>query len=623
MVVCLNVRHCHGPHSLWRDVMLFAHKCLYAISLVAFSCSCAMHQTALARAEGKSGDRGAVEMTSHLGSYMAGRLARSMNDTSQAVLFYRQALKSSPHDPRILGRTFLSEATHGNFAEADAIARRLVIIRPDNRLVQLWLGVAEFRSERFHAAAGHFELAGQDPISELTAQLARAWVAFARKQQRHALSLLLPSPYGGWSAGYIQYHRALIADLSQRSTEARKIFSEIFAIDAVTARTTAAYIRHAIHSGRYTLAGQIARKHMRVRAKADGGHASVIALLNDVKTRNRTQRMIETPREGLAEVFYGLGEALIKEGSLELGTVYLQMALSLKPDFPYAQAVLANAHEATKNYRRAIAIYDRIRDGTPLEMEIAIRKANNLEALNETDRAKQILDSTIASYPGEIRPLEAMGNMLYGSKRYREAIDYYSRIIRMVRKPEVHHSRYWYFRGMSYEKIGQWPKAEKDLLRALEMNPDEAVILNHLGYSWVDRNINLHRGLELIEKANKLEPDDWHIVDSLGWAHYRLGNFEEAVSYLEDAVELMPKDPVLNDHLGDALWQVHRRREARYQWELALSLKPDEKEAAKIRKKLVSGLPRQVNVKTSEQQGEHALQSITISRQADNQIGHD
>ncbi len=584
--------------------MLFALKRMSATGLIVISLSFALHQAAHARETGKKENQVAIEMKSHLGSYMAGRLARSIHDSSQAVAFYRQALRSSPDNPRIMTRAFLSEAMHGNFAEADSISRRLVAMQPDNRLAQLWLGTTEFRSGRYAAADKNFQLAARDPISELTSQLARAWVSLARNRQKEALRRLLPSVNRAWSAYYIQYHRALIADLSKRPSEAREIYRQIFRADARTPRTTAAYIRHAIHRGSYTLAGRTARRHMQI--SSNGGHASIAALFEDVKAGNKVKLMVQAPHDGLAEVFYGLGEALISEGGLELGTIYMQMALSLKPDFPFALAALANAHEATQNYSSAIAVYDSIRAGTPLEMEIAIRKAINLDAMGETDQAKQILDSIITANPSKTRPLEAMGNMLRTSKRYGEAIKYYSRLIKLVPKAEKRHWTYWYARGTSYERIKQWTKAEADLLRALELDPDQALILNYLGYSWVDQRVNLQRAFKMIEKAVALKPDDGYIVDSLGWAHYRLGNFDQAVIHLERAVELKPEDPILNDHLGDALWQVNRIREARYQWELALSLKPEVEEAVKIRKKLISGLQPQSDIKTAEQKVKRA-----------------
>jgi Flp pilus assembly protein TadD len=139
--------------------------------------------------------------------------------------------------------------------------------------------------------------------------------------------------------------------------------------------------------------------------------------------------------------------------------------------------------------------------------------------------------------------------------------------------------------------VKKWPLAEADLQESLKLFPDQPLALNYLGYSWVDQNHNLKKGMALIERAVTLKPDDGYIVDSLGWAHYKLGNYKEAVRFLEHAVELKPEDPVLNDHLGDALWRVGREREARFQWDQALTLEPEPDDVEKIKKKIAEGLP--------------------------------
>ena len=136
-----------------------------------------------------------------------------------------------------------------------------------------------------------------------------------------------------------------------------------------------------------------------------------------------------------------------------------------------------------------------------------------------------------------------------------------------------------------------WPQAEPNFKRALELNPDQPQVLNYLGYSWVDMNMNLKEGLAMIQKAVDLRPSDGYIVDSLGWAFYRIGNFEDAVKNLERAIDLKPEDPTINDHLGDAYWRVGRTLEAKFQWAHARDLKPEPEELPKIEAKIENGLP--------------------------------
>jgi Flp pilus assembly protein TadD len=160
----------------------------------------------------------------------------------------------------------------------------------------------------------------------------------------------------------------------------------------------------------------------------------------------------------------------------------------------------------------------------------------------------------------------------------------------LIGKPTKDNWTLYYARGVCNERLKDWPQAEADLKRALELSPDESPVLNYLGYTWVDQSQNLKTAMDYIRKAVKLKPDDGYYIDSLGWAYYRLGNIQSAVEHLERAVELRPDDPVINDHLGDAYWRTGRKLEAKYQWQQSLTLKPDKDLIATIDKKLKDGL---------------------------------
>jgi Flp pilus assembly protein TadD len=183
-----------------------------------------------------------------------------------------------------------------------------------------------------------------------------------------------------------------------------------------------------------------------------------------------------------------------------------------------------------------------------------------------------------------------LGNLLRAKERFGDAVVAYDDAAKRVDKIDQRHWSLFYTRGIALERSKQWPRAETDFLRALELQPNQPYVLNYLGYSWIDQGINLDRGMEMIRKAVEQRPNDGYIVDSLGWAHYRLGNFDRAVEHLERAVELRPQDPTINDHLGDALWKVGRLQEARFQWMRAQGLKPDADLLVQIEKKLKEGL---------------------------------
>lgn len=538
-----------------------------------------------------------------LGNYLAGRAARAVSDTSSAADFYRQALRREPASDLLAENTFLMEITEARWPGARTLAERITANGEGNRIARLYLAIASFRDKDYPKAEERLRGVGAGPIGDLTAMLARAWLKVAQGNVDEAIQGLQPVNQAEFVQHYSRFHRALIADMAGRRQEAREAYERLFKADSRTVRIALAYARHAAAAGDIKLARQVLKEN--IERSGGEGHPTIRALRDSLDQPNlKVEPIVTNANDGMAEVFYNLGEALSTEGGGSIGLIYLQLALYLKPEFPFALAALANVYEGMKRYEDAIEVYDRIPAGTPLAVSIDVRKAFNLNQLERTDEAKALLDRLIAANPRDLRPLDAQGSILRARKRWDEAVVYYSRAIDLIEKPEKQHWTYWYARGTSYERMKQWAKAEPDLLKAMKLNPDQALILNYLGYSWIDQGKNLQRGLKLIEKAVALKPDDGYIVDSLGWAHYKLGNYTEAVKYLERAVELRPEDPVLNDHLGDAYWRVGRTREAKFQWDQALTLNPEPEDAEKIRAKVQSGLAPKRVVKTPKKQNE-------------------
>ncbi|MEE8309360.1 MAG: tetratricopeptide repeat protein [Hyphomicrobium sp.] len=530
-----------------------------------------------------------------IGSYLAANLAKSANDAKSAALFYRSALATDPENEVLLEQSFQVEVLEANWQRAVPLARQLIAANEGKtqRMAHLLLGLDAFNSQSYSKAEKNFETASEGPIGELTSTLARAWTEVARGNTKKALKLLNLPKQAEWAQFYLNYHKALIADVAGRQKEAAAAFERTYEEDNRTLRTALAYARHAAHYGHIKRAKSILRQQIDQAQREP--HPLARDLLDKIEAGEKISLLIKTPEDGLTEVFYGLGEALTSEGGLSMGILYLQMALYLQPDHAFALAALANAYEASRRYDDAIAAYDRIPPGTALQDSIDIRKAFDLNSLDKVDEAQVILDKLAATNPTDIRPLDALGNIMRSRKRFDEAVDYYSRAIDLLPdRLEKRHWSFYYSRGTCYERTKNWPLAEVDLQKALKLFPDQPLTLNYLGYSWVDQNRNLKQGMALIEKAVALKPDDGYIVDSLGWAHYKLGNFKQSVRFLERAVELRPEDPVLNDHLGDALWRVGREREARYQWDQSLTLDPEPENAAKIKKKLADGLPPEV-----------------------------
>jgi tetratricopeptide (TPR) repeat protein len=281
---------------------------------------------------------------------------------------------------------------------------------------------------------------------------------------------------------------------------------------------------------------------------------------------------------------------LTDEQSIDVSLIYTQLALWLKPDFPVCQTLLGEIYEDTKRYEKAVAAYEKIDSRSPLRSSAEIQIAGNLDSLGKTDEALARIGALIAREPDNYDALVAKGNIERLHEKWTEAAASYTRALSRVVEPQASHWTVFYFRGIAYERAGEWAKAEPDFRMALKLQPDQASVLNYLGYSLIEKRMNLKEAMDMVRKAVDLKPNDGYIVDSLGWAHYQLGEYEEAVKHLERAVELKPEDPVINDHLGDAYWRVGRTLEAKFQWKHAKDNKPEPKDLEKIEKKLSEGL---------------------------------
>jgi len=522
-----------------------------------------------------------------LGNYLSCRVARGDHDTVAAADFYSKALAEDPNNEIILEQAFLLETAAADWDRAIELARELVKVEPSHRIAQFLLGCDAFKRGDYKDADDHFAAARQGPIADLTSILARAWVDQASGKTDEAFATLDTLSDADWAQFYQRYHRALIADIAGKSDVARTNFAQAFKKNPATLRVADAYARHLVNTNNRKLARQTLKLHI---AKSSE-HPLSTALLADIEAGKTPPLLVTTPSDGLAEVFYGIGDALAGEGGLDMGIIFLQFALYLKPDFPLAEVALAEAYDSAKRYDLELAAFDKINEDSPLWLNIQIQKALALNALDRVDDAKALLEKIIDKNPKDVRPLDALGNILRSHERYAEARDYYTRAITLIGKPTKENWPLFYARGVCSERLKDWPSAEADLKKALELSPDESPVLNYLGYTWVDQSQNLKTAMDYIRKAVKLKPDDGYYIDSLGWAYYRLGNIQSAVEHLERAVELKPDDPVINDHLGDAYWRIGRKLEAKYQWQQSLTLKPDADLITTIDKKLKDGLP--------------------------------
>ena len=238
----------------------------------------------------------------------------------------------------------------------------------------------------------------------------------------------------------------------------------------------------------------------------------------------------------------------------------------------------------------AIAVYKRVPVGSPLYLNARQQIAQNLQKQKKPEEALTVLRDTLKGNADDIEIHASIGDVLRSQEKYAEAADAYSKAIALIGQPQERHWSLFYTRGISFERSKRWKDAETDLKLALKLKPEQPLVMNYLAYTWVEQGVNRDEALKMLKRAVELRPEDGFVIDSLGWAYYRIGDYQTAIRYLEQAILLEPGEATINDHLGDAYWRIGRKLEAKFQWQHALTLKPEKLDEPKIRHKIEAGL---------------------------------
>jgi tetratricopeptide (TPR) repeat protein len=521
------------------------------------------------------------------GSYLAARHAGAERDAAAAAAYYMDVLKLDPRNPDLLSRTFLSVLTDGDVDEAGKFAERLLDVDHTDRISHLVIGVRELKQKHYGVARQQFSQSVRGPVTDLTAALLQAWALAGAGDSRAAVDTLDKLSGPDWYGIFKDLHAGLILDLANNKKDAGARFASAYKADPTALRTVEAYGRWLSRNG----SKDDALKVYQDFAKQVPDHPLINEEIKAISSGDKLPPLVDSPQAGAAEALYGLGASIGRRGGEDLALIYLQLALYLQPSHAMALLSLGDLYEDLKSPELAIKAYERVPANSPLARNAQIQLAVDLDALDRTDDAKAKLQSVIADHPKDTEAIIELGNIQRGRKDFTGCADTYGKAIDTVPNPEKSNWVLFYFRGICYERSHQWPAAEADMKKALELYPDQPLVLNYLGYSWVDQNVHMDEGMDMIRKAVEQRPDDGYIVDSLGWAYFRTGNYDEAVKNLERAVELKPEDPTINDHLGDAYWRVGRTLEAHFQWSHAKDLNPEPEDLPKIEAKLKDGLP--------------------------------
>lgn len=526
-----------------------------------------------------------VRYPSLTGSFLAGQQAMSDLRTADAARYFRDASEVDWDDPTIIERAFVAYAADGQIGEAANAARRLLELQGDNDLARLVIAAEAFKQRRYDAAAAELEKLDTSTFAGITGGILRAWAFAGEKKLDEAYAVLDGIARDGLG-DFLVFHRALMADLAGDSTKALEYAARAHEVDPFVARIVEAYARMLGNAGRFDEASEVVAKF-----EAEGlTHPLVDVVKAAIDRKQRPGPFAASVQSGAAEMFHGVGVALARDGSVDLAMVFLQLGLYLDPNADVIALVIGQLLDTNGQHEAANRIYDRIPQASPMKSTAVVRIAENLDALGDRTEAIRRLGNIVQSNPGDLDALSVLGDLLRTDKRYAEAAEIYTKALAAANGDVPGDWRFYYVRGIAYERAKEWPRAEADFLRALELRPDQPQVLNYLGYSWVDQGLNLERALQMIQKAVAAAPNDGYIIDSLGWAFYRLGRYDDAVEALEQAVQLRPDDPEINDHLGDAYWRAGRKLEARFQWTIAADVDEEGNVKSRVAPKLEVGL---------------------------------
>ncbi len=522
---------------------------------------------------------------SRTGSFLAGQEALGDLNTPDAARYFAEAAAESWDSPIVLDRALVAFAANGEIARAADTARRMLELEPNHQLARLVIATEAMKQRRYAAAVRTLDKLGADSFEGITGAILRAWALTGDGRVDEAVAALDNIGRGGLDE-FLVFHRAIMAEVAGRSVEAQAQITQALDADPYTADIVEAYARIMGGAGRFDDALDAIGK-----LEARGLTHPVVTLVKQrLEQRQNPGPFAASVQAGAGEMFHSIAIAFAREGTTDVALTLERLAQFLDPANDTVPLVIGQLYDGAGQHELANALYDALPTTSPLKPMAVVRVADNLDAMGDRPQAIRRLSNIVTTQPDDLEAISVLGDLLRADKQYLPAADAYTKALAVTGGTSPGDWRFYYVRGIAYERADEFPLAEKDFLRALELNPGQPQVLNYLGYSWVDKGMNLERALAMIQQAVTAAPNDGYIIDSLGWAFFRLGRFEEAVDKLEQAVNIRPNDPEINDHLGDAYWRVGRRLEARFQWTIAASVDKEGNVRARSAPKLAGGL---------------------------------
>ncbi|HYG46917.1 MAG TPA: tetratricopeptide repeat protein [Allosphingosinicella sp.] len=523
-----------------------------------------------------------VEETSALAAYVRARAADSSGAAEQAARNYGAALALAPGNEVLAARALSQAIAAGDRTLALQAARTLDAagkLAPDGRL--LLVGEA-FRSKQWKEAGRQIERLEQDEVFSFMTPLLRAWLAHG-SGKGNPLTLLEGASGNALAATYASEHRPLLLLAGGKAKEGALALAPLLEDQSIRSQRL-----------RIAAAAMLARKRGRKEALAvvQGEAEALAEARRRLEAGERLGGEIVTPAAGMAELLGRMAIDLNGQEVPQLALSFARLATFLAPENAESWLIAADLLAGQGRHEAALAALAKVQRDDVFAAAAADRRMTVLVEANRTDEALAEARRAAADAPSAIDNWTRLGDILNQTQRHAEAATAYEKALDLVKAGgQAQHPLWalWLLRGSALTQAGDWKGGKAALEEARRLGPDQPVVLNFLGYSQLERRENLAEAEKLIGEANRLQPDDAAITDSLGWAYYVRGDVPKAIELLERAAQGQPADAAIAEHLGDAYYSAGRRYEARYAWRAALHY-AEGAAADRLRRKIDTGL---------------------------------
>ena len=547
-----------------------------AASFLLSACASGVGEIALAPPE---------DEPSAYGAFLAARYAGVQADVDGAADLYAEALRLAPGDPTLVDRAFYTALLAGEIDRASELAADAIATGDESRLATLYYAADRLADRRYRGTVEILDAAPDyGPFNAFLAHVLEQWAMVGRGEGAAALEAASGVRAPGYMATHLSFHRALLADAAGQSEAAENTYRAAVYASPFRRLVTESYGEFLEREGRRGDAAALYREYLETAPD----EASIAAALERVESGRRAPRAL-SPAQGAARAMFGPIQALALEADLDLTVLYLRMIQRLDDSYMPARLLLGGALERVELEEAALQAYASVEDG-PFASGARASEIMLTARMGRLEQATLMAERHLASEDTpEARVILAdlfryQGDCARAVPLYADAI-----AAEEAQGEEPYWARY-YWQAVCLDISGDWDGAEQVLQRAVARHPEEAELLNHLAYGWIERGERMDEAMAMIQRAALLMPNNGAIIDSLGWAQYRTGDYEEAVETLETAASLSPGSATINAHLGDAYWRVGRRLEARFQWRRALDLDASPAEIEALQSRLAEGL---------------------------------